>query len=195
MSLMHRATNAVVTQRAVCLALLAMGGLAATVSARAELYKWADDQGVTHYSSVAPDTPKAKVKRIDNKDLAVAQATAPVRDTESKVETPPIQALATKVDELQRQVDAEHQARVTADAQNAATQAAYAQALASQQAARAAYVPTIPTVSGVIFLPEPRRHLDDPCRFSAAAMGCSHAEHRRQGDHAAPHGQLNAKGG
>ena len=129
---------------------------AATPPALADVYKWVDAGGVVHYSSVPPEKTKAKVKRIDAKDLKISQAKTSEHDAIQRPQLQAAQDLIDKVDELQRRIDTEHQARQAADAQNIATQAAYTQALAAQAARNAAYVPTIPTVSGVVFLPAQR---------------------------------------
>ena len=151
--------------------ILACCTFAMALPAFGEVYKWADEGGVVHYSSVPPEKLKTKVKRIENSELAVPQGKMPAQDAAVHPEVQAAQELAGKVDDLQRQVDAEHQARQTADAQNLATQAAYAQSLADQQAARnAAYIPTIPAVSGVLFLPEQHRRHDNPCRGVAGMM-------------------------
>lgn len=165
---------------------------AATTPAFGDVYKWADEGGVVHYSSVPPEKPKAKVKRIDSKELAVSQAKNSEHDAIQRPEMQAAQDLTDKVDELQRRVDTEHQARQAADAQNVAAQAAYAQALAGQQAARnAAYIPTIPTVSGVFFVPPLRRTHDHPCHSVAAGAmtNCDQpdVDHDRHGfDHTKP---------
>ena len=165
---------------------------AATPLALADVYKWVDAGGVVHYSSVPPGKTKAKVKRIEGKDLKISQAKTSEHDAIRRPQVQAAQELIDKVDELQRRIDTEHQARQAADAQNVATQAAYAQALAAQQAARnAAYIPTIPTVSGVVFLPAQRwDHDHHGHSVAAGAMtNCapSDVNHDHHGfDHAQP---------
>lgn len=145
---------------------------AATTPALGEVYKWADENGVTHYSSAPPEKPKAKFRRIDSKALMVSQANNPEPDATRLPQQQAAKDLISKVDALERQVDAERQARQAADAQNLATQAFYAQRLAEQQSSRnIALVPTIPTVSGVFFAPPFHRFHTHPCRsMTAGAM-------------------------
>lgn len=154
---------------------LACLAFAATTPALGEVYKWADENGVTHYSSAPPEKPQAKFKRIDSKALMVSQANNPEPDAAQLPQQQAAKDLISKVDALERQVDAERQARQAADAQNMATQAAYAQRLAEQQNSRnIALVPTIPTVSGVFFLPPFHRFHTHPCRSmtAGAMMNC-----------------------
>ena len=154
--------------------------LAVTLPAFGEVYTWADADGIVHYSSVPPEKSKSKVKRMQSRELAVSQgkAPAPTQNAALRSEAQATQELAGKVEELQRQVDVERQARQTADAQNLATQAAYAQTLANQQAARnAAYIPGIPTVSGILVLPPFHQSHENPCR-SDGVDGMMHCPQR-----------------
>lgn len=171
----HRATARTM------LPLLAGLAFAVTTSARGEVYKWTDENDVVHYSSAPPQKNKAKFKRIDSKDLLVSQAKSPQHAALPPPAEQATQDLNDKVDALQHQVEAERQARQTADAQNQATQAAYAQALANQQAV-AGYVPTIPSVSGILFVPPPHRIHDGSCRgVGTNTMNCSsHPGHWQQ---------------
>ena len=148
---------------------------AATTPALGEVYKWADENGVMHYSSAPPEKPKAKYRRIDSKALMVSQANNPEPDAVQLPQQQAAKDLISKVVALERQVDAERQARQAADAQNLATQAFYAQRLAEQQSSRnIALVPTIPTVSGVFFAPPFHRFHTHPCRSmtAGAMMNC-----------------------
>ena len=173
----HRASHHIGVQMLVlpftCLALVASS------CAWGQVYKWADEDGVTHYSSAPPGKDKTKFKRLDKEALAVPEAKVPKREVPKELVA---RDLNSKVDTLQQQVVAERQARQAAEAQNQATQAAYAQALIEQQNAHnVSYVPTIPTVSGVLLLPSPQRnHFDNGCRsMGAGAMtNCSPYGHR-----------------
>lgn len=160
--------------------------LAATTPAFGQVYKWADENGVTHYSSAPPGKTKATFKRMDSEALAVSQAKTPKQEAPLPPKEQAVQDLNSKVDALEHQIDAEHQARQAADAQNLATQAAYAQALADQQvqaARNVGYVSTIPAtipvVSGVLLVPPSQRMHHDSCRSMGAGTmtNCSSSGH------------------
>lgn len=157
---------------------LAFIALTAATPAFAQVFKWADENGVTHYSSALPEKAKAKFKRMDSNALAVTQGKTPEPNGIQHLEEQAAQDLTGKIDALEHQVDAERQARQAADAQNLATQAAYAQALADQQAARdTGYIQTIPTVSGLLLVPTFHRRHTDHCR-AGLMTNCFQPQHR-----------------
>lgn len=113
----------------VLLALFAPGQTAAQV------YKWVDERGVTHYSNAPPaniERPEALV-RVEDKvslytpDKATMEAIeAAHRDRE--------RALLDRVGSLERQLDAERRARQSANSTNTrASQTAYEQCLAERR--------------------------------------------------------------
>ena len=156
---------------------LASIALAAATPAFAQVFKWADENGVMHYSSAPPEKAKLKFKQMDSKALAVTQGKNPERGATRNPEEQ-AQDLTGRIDALERQVDAERQARQAADVQNLATQTAYAQALADQQAARdMGYIQTIPTVSGILLVPPFHRSHADNCR-AGLMTNCFQSRHR-----------------
>lgn len=156
---------------------LACFGIAATTVASAAMYKWVDEDGVLHYSSAVPEKFKAEVKRLDAKALDVSRART-LPNARKPVATPVAADLTGKVEALERQVEEEHKARLAADEQNRITQAAYAQALADQQAVRTvAYQPTIPVLtSGMVLSATHHRNFADECARDASGQ-CAHREH------------------
>ena len=153
---------------------------AGSTSALAAMYKWTDNDGVLHYSSVAPEKSTFDVKRLDSKALDVSRARTPAnyRKTVEPVVAPD---LNSKVEALERQVEQERQARVAADQQNMATQAAYAQALVEQQSARnVAYQQTIPVLTSGMILSAPH-HWNHHDECGAGSTGdCRRDDHRSQ---------------
>jgi hypothetical protein len=91
-----------------------LGALAAAVlvsPAGAQLYKWVDDKGVTNYGS-APPANARNVQKVDESNPRVS--TVPGLKPE-EVQAGEKRALEQKVDQLERDLDA--QRRATADAQ------------------------------------------------------------------------------
>ncbi len=91
-----------------------LGTLTAVVlasSAGAQLYKWVDDKGVTNYGSTPPANAR-NVQKVDESSPRVS--TVPGLKPE-EVQAGEKRALEQKVDQLERDLDA--QRRATADAQ------------------------------------------------------------------------------
>lgn len=75
--------------RSACAALLVLACAAAAPSLRAEVYKWVDDKGVTHYSESPPDDRKDKAKKVDTSaptgfGVTPAKGTRSVQDMETE---------------------------------------------------------------------------------------------------------------
>ena len=101
--------------------------LAAASPAHAQIYKWVDESGKTHYSDKAPAGGKKADTLVDRISVYTPAAPAPRAEPAPAATV----ALADKVDRLERQLAAEQLARQQVEL------AAYAQAQASQ----AAYYP------------------------------------------------------
>ncbi len=100
---------------------------AASSPAHAQIYKWVDEAGKTHYSDAAPAGGKASTV-ADKVSVYTPDPTITARAATSPSVNP---ALADRVDSLERQLTAERMARQQVEL------AAYSQAQASQ----AAYYP------------------------------------------------------
>lgn len=130
-------------------------GLGLAVSCQAEVYRWVDEHGAVTYANTPPADRKSGFRRVD---VSVPQGRdLPTRRSETDAAATPRQALDARVDDLEKQLDAERRARASADARTTLMQAAYEQRLADAVANRPAAV--IPVVTGPIWLrPEGERH-------------------------------------
>ena len=98
--------------------LMALVAILASAPASAQVYKWVDGGGVTNYSNQPPTDPKAakKVEVIEDRisvytpDKSLAQAIEYDRQRSN-------QALSRRVDDLERQLDAERRVRQYAAAE------------------------------------------------------------------------------
>ena len=102
--------------------------LVAAAPAHAQVYKWVDERGITNYSGEPPKDAKTQSKaRIVEDTLSVytppKAVTQAIEDAREQRKSP----LAEKVDDLERQLEAERRAR-----QSAATAAAEARAAAAE---------------------------------------------------------------
>lgn len=95
--------------------LAALAAVALAAPAGAQLYKWVDDKGVTNYGSSPPANAR-NVQKVDESNPRVS--TVPGLKPE-EVQAGENRALQHKVDQLER--DLEAQRRATADAQARAT--------------------------------------------------------------------------
>ena len=145
----------------------------AVTPAQGQIYKWDDENGVTHYSTTQPVKLNANIKRLDARFLEVSRAKTLKPAVGQLPEDKVVRNLSDKLEALQIQVDAERQARQVAEVQNVVAQAAYAHALQQQQASH--NVPnnqTVPSMSSVIFVQPPYQPRAHHC-YSAnmATMG------------------------
>lgn len=113
---------------------LLMVGAGATFGAApawAQIYKWVDDHGVVNYSHQAPANRKAKELDTSAITLSVFEAEKPGhRAAPARSE---VASLSDKIDRLERQLEAERQARQYAAAVDArALQAAYDQCVSQR---------------------------------------------------------------
>ena len=107
--------------------------LLATAPVCAQVYKWVDERGVTNYSGEPPKDAKGKSKaRIVEDTLSVytppTAVTQAIEDAREHRKSP----LAEKVDDLERQLEAERRARQIAANAAAEAQAAAADAASGQ---------------------------------------------------------------
>jgi Domain of unknown function (DUF4124) len=103
---------------------------AASGPAHAQIYKWVDEAGKTHYSDTAPAGAKKADTVADKVSYYTPDPTLVARDAAPSVNP----ALADRVDRLERQLQAERAARQQVEL------ASYTQAMTSQDA----YVPYYP---------------------------------------------------
>ena len=128
-------------------------GLLAAVPVYAQVYKWVDERGVTNYSSEPPKDAKGKSKaRIVEDTLSVytppKAVTQAIEDAREQRKSP----LVEKVDDLERQLEAERRAR-----QVAANAAAEAQAAAAD-ATSGGIINGIWYPPGAVVVPRGRHH-------------------------------------
>lgn len=116
------------------LILLLMVGVCSTFAATqawAQIYKWVDDGGVVNYSSQLPANRKAK--ELDPSAITVSVYEAPKPGQGAAATRSEVASLGNKIDGLERQLEAERQARQYAtDADARALQAAYDQCVAQR---------------------------------------------------------------
>jgi hypothetical protein len=92
--------------------LLLLACAAASLPLQAQVYKWVDEKGVTHYSESPPDDKKDKVKKVDTTaptGFGVSNAKGPksVQDMETDFK----QRRVARQEEEQKQAKAAEQAR------------------------------------------------------------------------------------
>lgn len=116
------------------LILLLMVGVCSTFTATrawAQIYKWVDDRGVVNYSSQPPANRKAK--ELDTSAITVSVYEAPKPGQGAAAMRSEVASLGNKIEWLERQLEAERQARhYAADAGARAFQAAYDQCVAQR---------------------------------------------------------------
>ena len=113
---------------------LLMAGVCATFSAApawAQIYKWVDDHGVVNYSNQPPANRKAK--ELDTSAIPVSIYEAEKPGHRAAAARSEAASLSDKIDRLERQLEAEREARQYAAAADArALQAAYDQCVAQR---------------------------------------------------------------
>jgi len=113
---------------------LLMAGVCATFSAApawAQIYKWVDDHGVVNYSNQPPANRKAK--ELDTSAIPVSVYEAEKPGHRAAATRSEAASLSDKIDRLERQLEAEREARQYAAAADArALQAAYDQCVAQR---------------------------------------------------------------
>ncbi len=115
--------NSVLTSLAIAaILLLAAGG------ATAQIYKWVDENGVTNYGN-KPPAKVAKVQPVTERISVYSPQKAP-----EIAQAAPVPMLANRVEDLERQLAAEREARdYAARAEASAAQAAYDQCIAQRR--------------------------------------------------------------
>ena len=133
----------------------ALGTILATVPASAQVYKWVDEKGVTNYSNEAP-THRKTVKRVAIVTDRISFYTPDKSLTGTASVNP---ALADRVDRLERQLQAERQARQYAAATEAeaSMMAAYQQCVADRRVDCDGYGGYLPYGPLIVVVP-PFRH-------------------------------------
>jgi hypothetical protein len=123
----------------------------------AQVYKWVDEAGVTHYSDQAPSKLEA-VKKLDivtNRLSVYAPDPSLIRPREHLSGDP---ALSDRMDRLERQLQTEGQARQYAAAEaQAYTTAAYEQCLADRRVDCDGYGGSYPYAAPVVVAAFPHR--------------------------------------
>ena len=106
----------------------------AAVPAFAQVYKWVDEKGVTNYSNEAPADRKA-VKKVDVVADKLSFYSPQESSTRAAAHSGVSPALADRIDRLERQLQAERQARQSAASaeSQALAAAAYQQCLADRR--------------------------------------------------------------
>ncbi len=122
--------------------------------AHAQIYKWVDEAGKTHYSDTAPmdgkklDTVTDRISVYAPAPTLLARATAPAE---------PDPALSNRVDRLERQLHAERLARARHEYELAAfthaSQSAYERCLLERRVDCDAYGGTMPYVGPIVVVP------------------------------------------
>jgi hypothetical protein len=90
--------------------LFVLAGLAGTVAAHAQVYKWVDDKGVVNYSSAPPPQGRSGV-RLNEEASRVTTVPAPEARRDDAAP-----ALRRRVEQLEREADAQRQAALQQDA-------------------------------------------------------------------------------
>lgn len=109
-------------------------GMCATFSAApawAQIYKWVDDHGVVNYSNQPPANRKAKELDTSAITVSIYEAEKPGHRAAAAARSEAA-SLSDKIDRLERQLEAERQARQYAAADARALQAAYDQCVAQR---------------------------------------------------------------
>lgn len=119
---------------ALMLLLLASGHLAfAATPASSQIYKWMDDRGVVNYGNQPPENRNAK--ELDTSAITLSIYEAPKPRQVAATAGSEVASLSKKIDKLERQLEAEQQARRdTAEADARANQLAYDQCVAERGA-------------------------------------------------------------
>ena len=133
-------------------------GLGAFIApASAQVYKWVDDRGATHYSDQAPAKGAKKAGVVPDR-LSVYSAPSPSLSPISYSKSDP--GLNNRIDALERQLQAERQARDSiAAAESRASLAAYERCLADRRVDCDAYGSLYPPYAGPIVIARARhRH-------------------------------------
>ena len=151
---MHKSTQSLLP------ILLLMVGVCSTFAApqaRAQIYKWVDDSGVVNYSSQPPANHKAK--GLDTSAITVSVYEAPKPGQGAAATKSEVASLGNKIESLERQLEAERQARrYAADADARALQAAYDQCVAQRGVdCNGIYNTFYPYWSTAVFVPRFRR--------------------------------------
>jgi Domain of unknown function (DUF4124) len=103
----------------------------AATPALAQIYKWVDERGVVNYGNQPQDNRKAKELDTSSITLSVYEAPKPRQGAEATGSE--VASLSKKIDKLERQLEAEHQARRDmAEADARANQLAYDQCVAER---------------------------------------------------------------
>src|SRR6266852_5166576 len=117
--------------------------------AHAQIYKWVDEAGKTHYSDTAP----AGRKKIDTvADRISVYAPDPALLARAAATAAPDPALSDRVDRLERQLQAERLARQQYELASF-TQAAYERCLADRRVDCDAYGGTMPYAGPIAVVP------------------------------------------
>ena len=105
-------------------------GLIATAS-HAQVYKWVDERGMTHYSNNPPaETSRMKTEAVEQK----ISVYTPEKATAGGTDRRQVEKLADQVDRLEQQLAAERQARASAATAEAdARRVAYDRCLAQRR--------------------------------------------------------------
>ncbi len=115
---------------------LLMAGACATFAAApawAQIYKWVDDHGVVNYSNDPPANRKAKELDSSAITVSVYEAEKPGQRAAALARSE-VASLSSKIDRLERQLEAERQARqYAAAADTRALEVAYDQCVAERR--------------------------------------------------------------
>jgi uncharacterized protein DUF4124 len=121
------------SSRSARLTLILVVGTWVTLAANlagAQIYKWADDNGIVNYSSQPPANRKAKALDTNAITLSVYESDKPRQDASARLA---VASLGDKIDRLERQLEAERQARLYQAAADArAMQATYDECVAQR---------------------------------------------------------------
>lgn len=145
--------------------LTAAAGLGASVApASAQVYKWVDDAGATHYSDQAPvkGTSKRRAEIVPDR-LSLYSPPSPSQVPASHSKSDP--ALYNRVEALERQLQAEREARNSVAAAEArASLAFYERCLADRRVDCDAYGDPYPPYTGPIVVARARHRHPLPVR-------------------------------
>ena len=147
-----------------------LASVAAIAPALAQVYKWVDDSGVTHYSDQAPANRKFSTKLNGVSDRLSLYTPAPYLVQAAYSGSDP--TLKNRIDALERQLQAERQARdfmAAADAH--ASLIAYQQCLAQRRVDCDTYGGLYPPAYAAPVLVVPARHRRPPPERSSSLTG------------------------
>jgi hypothetical protein len=151
--------------RALRVLLAAAAGLGSSIApASAQVYKWVDDTGATHYSDQAPAKGKSKKKtEIVSDRLSLYSPPSPSQVPASHSKSDP--ALYNRIEALERQLQAEREARNSVAAAEArASLAFYERCLADRRVDCDAYGSLYPPYAGPIVVARARHRHPLPVR-------------------------------